>query len=58
MNAPKLVESIPTVTAPVQIPEAEAEPRTSRARYLAGVVTGGVLFVLGVVLLGIGMVVS
>lgn len=41
MNAPKLVESIPTVTTPVQLSELR-EARRARA----GVITGGVLLVL------------
>lgn len=44
MSAPKQVESIPTVTAPVVIPE--VRPEMSRPRFLAGVITGGVLFVI------------
>ena len=54
MNAPKLVESIPTVTAPVRL----SEVRERRARFLANVITGGALLVIASVLLVLGIVVS
>lgn len=44
MSAPKLVESIPAVTAPVKLPR--LVPR--RGRFLAGVITGAALLVLDV----------
>ena len=44
MSAPKLVESIPAVTAPVRLPR--IAPR--RGRFLAGVITGAALLVLDV----------
>lgn len=46
MSAPKQVESIPTVTAPVVIPD--AGPEMSRGKFLANVIVGAVLFVLAV----------
>lgn len=55
MSAPKYAESIPTVTAPICIPD--AEPEMSRARFLAGVITGGVLGALAVALLIVAAVV-
>lgn len=48
----KLAESIPAVTAPVKLPRLTP----SRASYLAGLITGGVLFVATVILLIVGMV--
>lgn len=56
MSAPRQAESIPTVTAPVVIPD--AEPEMSRGRFLVGVITGGVLFVLAAVLLVVAAVVT
>lgn len=56
MSAPRQVESIPTVTAPIDVPE--AGPEMSRARFLANVITGGVLAVVAAVLLVVGMVLS
>ena len=42
MPAPKLTESIPTANRPVVL------PKLSRQRFLAGIITGGVLLVLDV----------
>lgn len=53
MNAPKLAESIPAVTAPVKLPAL----LPGRTRFLAGVITAGVLGALTVVLLSIGLAV-
>lgn len=47
MSAPKQVESIPTVTAPVDVPDLAP----GRRGYLAGVITGGALLALNVGLL-------
>lgn len=58
MSAPKLAESIPTVTAPVQIPEAAEEKPSSRAKYLAGVIAGAFFGSLAVGMLIVGLVVS
>lgn len=52
MSAPKLAESIPAVTAPVKLPKLVP----GRARYLAGVITGGALLVLSVALLALAVV--
>lgn len=41
MSAPKQVGSIPTVTAPIVLPD--AQPEMSRGRFLANVITAGVL---------------
>lgn len=55
MNAPKLVESIPTVSTPVLL----SELRERRRRYLAGVITGGVLLAvtsgLGVIAIAVSL---
>jgi len=53
VNAPKYAESIPAVTRPVKLPNLVP----GRAQYLAGVITGGVLLVLSVGLLGVAVVV-
>lgn len=42
MNAPKLAESIPAVTAPVKL----SKLTLKRASYLANLITGAALFVL------------
>lgn len=51
-SAPKQIESIPAVTSPVQLPRLVP----SRARYLAGVITGGALFLLALAMLITGLV--
>lgn len=56
MSAPKLSESIPTVTAPVKVPD--AGPEMSRGRFLANVITAGVLGVAAAVLLVVAIVVT
>lgn len=56
MTAPKRVESIPAVTAPVQIPKAEETPM-GRRQYLAGLIAGGVAGSLALALLVVGLVV-
>ncbi|WP_067198853.1 hypothetical protein [Microbacterium sp. XT11] len=45
VNAPKYAESIPAVTSPVKLPRLVP----GRARFLANVVTGGVLAVVAIV---------
>lgn len=52
-DPPRYVESVPTATTPVDLPDL----RAGQARFLAGVITGGVLFVLAVVELVAGLVV-
>lgn len=56
MSAPRQVESIPTVTAPVKVPE--AGPEMSRGRFLAGVITGGVALTVAVVFFGVAIAVT
>lgn len=52
-TAPKLVESIPIVSAPVRLPKLAP----SEASYRAGVITGAVLIVVDVVGLVLGIAV-
>lgn len=54
MNAPKLVESIPSVSGPVKLPRLVP----SRARFLAGVISGGVLLAVCLGLMGVAVSVS
>lgn len=54
MSAPKLTESIPTVTAPVRLPKLVRR----RGWFLVNVITGGVLLALSVVLLVVALVVT
>ncbi len=42
MNAPKLVESIPSTSRPVDM------PKLSREKYLAGLIAGGVIATLDI----------
>lgn len=56
MSAPRQVESIPTVTAPIDVPE--TGPEMSRGRFLANVITGGVLAIVATVLLVVAVVLS
>lgn len=53
---PRQVESIPTVTTPVVIPE--AQPVMTRGRFLANVIVGAVLALLAIGLLIVAGVVS
>lgn len=53
VDPPRYVESIPTATAPVVLPGL----LTARARFLAGVITGGVLSVIAACELIIALVV-
>jgi hypothetical protein len=56
VSAPKLVESVPVVSAPVVLPE--LGPRMTRGQFLAGVITGGVLLVLSLVAMVVGIAVT
>lgn len=56
MTAPRYAESIPAVTAPINIPD--AEPEMTRARFLAGVTTGAALLAVAVTLLVFALVIS
>lgn len=56
MSAPKLVESVPVVSAPVVLPE--LGPRMTRGQFLAGVITGGVLLVGSVAWMVVGIAVT
>lgn len=55
MSTPRQAESLPTVTAPVVIPEARGA--LSRGRFLAGVIAGGVLLAVDLALLILAAVV-
>lgn len=54
MSAPKLVESIPAVTAPVKLPRLTP----SRASYVANMIVAGVCGAGALVMLAIGIAVS
>lgn len=56
MSAPKLVESVPVVSAPVVLPE--LGPRMTRRQFLAGVIAGGVLLVGSVAWMVVGIAVT
>ncbi|MBS0231748.1 MAG: hypothetical protein JSS52_11405 [Proteobacteria bacterium] len=53
VDPPRYVESVPTATSPVNLPDL----RKARASFLAGVITGGVLAVIAAVELVAGLVV-
>jgi len=56
VSVPKQVESIPTVTAPVEVPD--AGPEMSRGRFLAGVITGGAALTVAAVFFAIAIAVT